>query len=92
MTTTYGSRLRVYHTRYGSLSDLERQQEGGPVRHLASALFTGDEDTLDEFVDDDVVSMNVIVLGSLTYDTQVGGSTTVPLFSVEKITRKGSCD
>jgi hypothetical protein len=58
----------------------------------ANALFTGDEDKLDEFVEGDVVSMNVLVLGSFTYDTQVGGSTTVPWFSVEKITRKGDCD
>ena len=35
--------------------------------------------------------MNVVVLGSYSYDTQVGGNTTVPQFQVNKITRKGSC-
>ena len=36
--------------------------------------------------------MNVTSLGSFTYDTQIGGNTTGPLFNIEKITRaKGSC-
>ena len=35
-----------------------------------NALFTGDADRLDAFVKDDVVSMNAIVGGSFTYDTQ----------------------
>ncbi len=56
-----------------------------------NALFTGDADQLANFVQDDVVFMNVISLGSFTYDTQIGGSTTVPMFLVDKITRKGSC-
>lgn len=57
-----------------------------------NALFTGDEEQLADFVQDDVVVMNVTAAGSFSYDTQVGGNTTVPWFFVEKITRKGSCD
>jgi DNA-directed RNA polymerase subunit RPC12/RpoP len=57
-----------------------------------NALFYGDETRLADFVTDDVVVMNVTSLGSFSYDTQVGGNTTVPLFNVDKITRKGSCD
>jgi hypothetical protein len=57
-----------------------------------NALFTGDVRQLDDIVQDDVVVMNVSSLGSFTYDTQIGGATTVPWFSVAKITRKGSCD
>jgi hypothetical protein len=56
-----------------------------------NALFSGDEDQLAEFVEDDVVLMNVIVLGSIDYDTQIGGNTTAPAFLVDKITNKGSC-
>lgn len=35
--------------------------------------------------------MNVTVLGSYSYDTQVGGNTTVPSFIIAKVTRKGDC-
>jgi hypothetical protein len=56
-----------------------------------NALFTGSAARLDDVVTDDVVVMNVTSLGSFTYDTQIGGSTTVPWFEVKKITRKGSC-
>jgi hypothetical protein len=57
-----------------------------------NALFTGDSGRLVDFVQDDVVVMNVMVLGSFSYDTQIGGNTTAPWFSIDKITRKGSCD
>jgi hypothetical protein len=57
-----------------------------------NAYFTGNATTLSDFVQGDIVFMKVISLGSLTYDTQIGGSTTVPLFEVERIIRKGSCD
>ncbi len=57
-----------------------------------NALFTGYEEDLADFVQGDIVSMNVAGLGSFSYDTQIGGNTTVPLFFVYKITRlKGSC-
>jgi hypothetical protein len=57
-----------------------------------NALFTGSEAQLAEFVQDDVVAMRVTTLGSFSYDTQIGGNTTVPWFSVDRISRKGSCD
>lgn len=57
-----------------------------------NALFMGDEDDLDRFVEDDVVWMNAVLMGSYTYDTQIGGSTTAPVFIVHSIKRKGSCE
>lgn len=57
-----------------------------------NTFFSGEQAQLSDFVTDDVVAMNVISLGSYSYDTQVGGNTTVPMFEVVKITRKGSCD
>ena len=57
-----------------------------------NASFVGDADRLADFVEDDVVVMNVVGTGSYSYDTQAGGNTTVPSFEVVKITRKGSCD
>jgi hypothetical protein len=56
-----------------------------------NAFFSGSTDQLAPFVNDDVVYMKVLSLGSYTYDTQIGGSTTVPLFEVVTISRKGSC-
>lgn len=57
----------------------------------ANTLFSGTTDQLADFVQDDVVFMKVLSLGSFSYDTQIGGNTTVPLFEVVSISRKGSC-
>ena len=56
-----------------------------------NAFFTGTASQLDDIVTDDIVLMNVTSLGSYSYDTQIGGNTTVPLFQIDRITRKGSC-
>ena len=56
-----------------------------------NAAFTGDADRLSDFVENDVVVMHVVSLGSYSYDTQSGGNTTVPAFEVKTIQRKGSC-
>jgi hypothetical protein len=56
-----------------------------------NAFFNGSEDGLADFVQDDVLAMDVMSLGSYSYDTQNGGNTTVPLFLVMKIKRVGSC-
>jgi hypothetical protein len=41
-------------------------------------------------VQDDLFKAEVVVAGSLSYDTQIGGSTTVPLLLVTKITVTGT--
>jgi hypothetical protein len=56
-----------------------------------NVYFTGLESDLVEFVEDDVVVMEVLSLGSYSYDTQIGGSTTVPAFFVNSIELRGSC-
>lgn len=56
-----------------------------------NALFTGTASQLADVVTDDVVVMNVTSLGSFSYDTQIGGNTTVPWFQIDKVTPKGSC-
>jgi hypothetical protein len=56
-----------------------------------NAFFSGDASRLADFVQDDVVSMKVLSMGSFSYDTQNGGNTTVPLFEIVSISRKGSC-
>jgi hypothetical protein len=45
---------------------------------------------LNDLVQDDVFKAEVTVLGSYSYDTQIGGSTTVPSLAVTKITVTGS--
>lgn len=57
-----------------------------------NVFFYGNADKLAEFVEDDVVFMKVVSLGSFSYDTQAGGNTTVPLFEIKQISLKGSCE
>ena len=56
-----------------------------------NADFTGKESKLSDFVEGDMVYMKVVSNGSLSYDTQAGGNTTVPTFDIVSISRKGSC-
>lgn len=56
-----------------------------------NSIFTGgDGDTncpaLADFVADDEVRITATSMGSFSYDTQIGGNTTVPIFKVENIT------
>ena len=55
-----------------------------------NSVLTGDEDVLAEIVEDDLFQAKVVVTGSYSYDTQIGGSTTVPSFAVQEITVYGS--
>lgn len=52
-----------------------------------SGWFGGGTKQLAPYVEDDVVVMTVQVKGSESYDTQAGGNTTVPSFTVLKIAR-----
>ncbi|HEY3335282.1 MAG TPA: hypothetical protein VGK16_08640 [Candidatus Limnocylindrales bacterium] len=57
-----------------------------------NAAFGGDAGKLSDFVEGDIVTLSVVILGSYSYDTQAGGNTTVPSFQVVKIKRqKGDC-
>ncbi|MFJ5694783.1 hypothetical protein ACIP9X_13125 [Arthrobacter sp. NPDC093125] len=56
-----------------------------------NSIFTGgDGDSncpaLADFVTDDQVRITATSMGSFSYDTQIGGNTTVPMFKVENIT------
>ncbi|QIV88371.1 hypothetical protein D3791_15410 [Glutamicibacter mishrai] len=62
----------------------------GKYDYEHNSMFTAgdrllDCEILDDFVADDIVQVTATVLGSLTYDTTIGGSTTVPKFQVVKI-------
>lgn len=72
-------RANVAHANMASTWDYEH-----------NAIFTGgdgedDCPALKDFITDDEVRITATSLGSLSYDTQIGGSTTVPMFMVEKV-------
>lgn len=50
-----------------------------------NTLLQGDADRLDNLVEDDEFQAKVTVLGSFSYDTQIGGETTAPLLRVDSI-------
>lgn len=50
-----------------------------------NSMVNGDEGLLKNVVEDDIVKLYVTVDGSFSYDTQIGGNTTVPAFTVHKI-------
>lgn len=49
-----------------------------------------DPSILEDVVEDDLVTMYVEVAGSIDYDTQIGGSTTAPVFNLNVIKVTGS--
>jgi hypothetical protein len=51
----------------------------------ADAMLTGSKKLFKPFVEDDVFVATVQVEGSYSYDTQIGGNTTVPLLKVHRI-------
>jgi hypothetical protein len=52
----------------------------------------GTKKQLNAFVEGDIVSMNAVSLGPYSYDTQLGGNTTVPAFLAVTIkAEKGDC-
>ncbi|MGW4500678.1 hypothetical protein ACWENR_18950 [Micromonospora sp. NPDC004336] len=50
-----------------------------------NTLLTGLAADLDNLVEDDIFRANVTVLSAFSYDTQIGGETTVPLLQVDSI-------
>lgn len=55
-----------------------------------NTMITGDAADLKSIVEDDIVQMYVVGDGSYSYDTQMGGNTTVPSFYVVMIKVVGS--
>lgn len=64
----------------------------GYVDYDQNSMLNGDEGILDKLVEGDCFKAKVTVLGSFSYDTQIGGSTTVPLFQVDSISVYDSTD
>jgi hypothetical protein len=67
------------------------RKEPAWARLAANAAFNGTEKQLAVFANGDVVQMNVVGLGPVSYPTQANGTMTVPTFFVTRIAKKGSC-
>ncbi|MEH0932753.1 hypothetical protein [Micromonospora sp. CPCC 205558] len=73
-TGTDSFRADVAHRRMAEKYDYE-----------TNTILNGSESDLDNLVEDDIFRANVTVLGSFSYDTQIGGETTVALLQVDSI-------
>jgi hypothetical protein len=61
----------------------------GFVDYPTNTVLDGDATELSPVVENDLFTAKVVVTGSLSYDTQIGGSTTVPELQVDSITVTG---
>jgi hypothetical protein len=61
----------------------------GYTTYSENSEFTSDEIMLSDLVQGDCFKAKVTVLGSISYDTQIGGRTTVPKFQVDSISVYG---
>lgn len=64
----------------------------GYSQYEDNVIIEGDEEILSKLVEGDLFFAKAIVVGSFSYDTQIGGSTTVPELHVMKVKRYGSVD
>ncbi len=64
----------------------------GYVSYDQNTVLTGSTSKLKKLVEGDCFTAKVTVLGSYSYDTQVGGNTTVPSLYVDSISVYGSTD
>lgn len=62
----------------------------GYADYETNTVLTGDVSKLADVVNNDTFTAQVTILSSITYDTQIGGSTTVPAVWVDSITVTGS--
>lgn len=64
----------------------------GFVNYPTNTVLVGDPTMLKDVVNQDLFTASVMVLGSYSYDTQIGGHTTVPQLQVDAITVTGTVD
>lgn len=63
--------------------------EVGFVNYPTNTVLDGDAAMLGPVVEKDLFTAKITVVGSLSYDTQIGGSTTVPELQISSITVTG---
>ncbi|MGY0021371.1 hypothetical protein [Streptomyces sp. cg35] len=67
------------------LAHVDGVRHSDAYAYPTNTLVAGDESDFAKIVEDDMFTAQVEVTGSLTYDTQVGGSTTAPLLHADTI-------
>lgn len=76
--------------RCGFLANVGHDRQTYSYDYVQNAVFTSGDGweecpVLDDVVEDDHVRLWVTTLGSYSYDTQIGGNTTVPSFEVHQV-------
>lgn len=66
-------------------ADVAHRRMSDEYDYETNTMLSGSESDLTNLVEDDIFRADVTVLGSLSYDTQIGGQTTVPLLQVDSI-------
>lgn len=66
-------------------ADVDGVKHSAYYDYPTNTILTSDVGTLMDVVDGDIFTAKVLVLGSLSYDTSIGGSTTVPQLFVSSI-------
>lgn len=69
----------------GNVDGVEHQADGGFVDYTTNTVLDGDTAALRQVVQGDLFKAEATVTGAKSYDTQIGGSTTVPELTVTKI-------
>ncbi|MEE3922104.1 hypothetical protein V2I01_38875 [Micromonospora sp. BRA006-A] len=66
-------------------ADVAHRRMADEFDYETNTMLSGSGSDLENLVEDDTFRANVMVLGSFSYDTQIGGSTTVPLLQIDSI-------
>ncbi|MGW3859346.1 hypothetical protein [Micromonospora arida] len=66
-------------------ADVAHRRMAEEYDYETNTILNGSASDLDNLVEDDIFRANVTVLGSFSYDTQIGGETTVALLQVDSI-------
>jgi hypothetical protein len=68
------------------------QPSSGLTGYEQNAELRGTKSRLSDVVEGDLIQAYVTVVGSHSYETQIGGSTTVPAFTIDRIKVYGSVE
>jgi hypothetical protein len=69
---------------------VKHQVEYGYVDYPTNTLMTNIMGDVSDLVEDDLFTAKVVVIGAYSYDTQIGGETTVPQLSIISIKVTGN--
>jgi hypothetical protein len=71
---------------------VKRRPSYGYVDYPTNTILSSDEGRLEKVAEDDLVTIKATVLGSIDYETQIGGETTAPALQVDALRITGQQD